>query len=825
MLVSKRIVAWLSFSIIYDLLSILYDILTSDMSRRSKSTFGSTVMHILLGTPKRRISASQRERETTTRRRSRNSIKFEVEENVAREIYGVVYFAASVLMVLSLYGGLGKVGDFVSGTFKPLLGFGINLIPILFFGISAGLFFSKKTVFNASRVAGIILFMVALLSIFHLSVPPDDLLNAADRGEYGGYIGFVPNFIFRSLLQIGEIGSSIIFFSSLVVGLLLTFQFSIMDFLREARPEIRLEKRQRVKEVDDGVIEVPDESMEEIEEAQINIIKPRKPAMLPAGDDEDDDETDEEEEREVAKAPTIKRHTSPTPAADQKPVMGVKGEFAWEFPPLDLLEKPVVADTVDDDTLKANADVIRNKLDQFGIDVIMNDVHVGPTVIQYTLRPHEGVKLSKITGLKNDLALALAAKAIRIEAPIPGKSLVGIEIPNDKRVTVRLKEILQSAEWKETKSQLRIPLGQSVSGQAIVADLATMPHILIAGATGAGKSVGMNSFLMSLLYQNSPNDLKFIMIDPKRVELNTYNGIPHLLTPVITDVEKAATSLRWAVAEMNRRYVVLSEAGHRNIADYNGDETLEIKMPKIIIVIDELADLMMAAGKDVEASICRIAQMARAVGMHLMVATQRPSVDVITGLIKANIPARVAYAVTSGIDSRTILDAIGAEDLLGQGDMLYMSGQMSKPVRIQGVYVSSKEIERVTNRVKLTREPEYDDTITAGAGGNTGGPMGKGPGGGTGNDPLYNQALALVVESRKASASLLQRRLEVGYARAARILDEMEANGVIGPVRGAKAREIYLQAIDENADQSSQSQGQQDAPLEQTMSEEEALKE
>lgn len=780
-------------------------------------------MHILLGTPKRRVSASQ---QTTSRRRSRNGIKFEVEENVAREIYGVVYFAASVLMLLSLYGGLGKVGEFVSGAFKPLLGFGINLVPFLFFGISAGLFFSKKTVFNASRVAGIILFMVSLLSIFHLSVPDEDLLNAADRGEYGGYIGFVPNFIFRSLLQIGDIGSSIIFFSALVVGLLLTFQFSIMEFLREARPEIRLEKRQRVKEVDDGVIEVPDESMEEIEEAQINIIKPRKPAMLPQGDDDDDDETDEEDEqeREVAKAPTIKRHTSPTPAADQKPVMGVKGEFAWEFPPLDLLEKPVVADTVDDETLKANADVIRNKLDQFGIDVIMNDVHVGPTVIQYTLRPHEGVKLSKITGLKNDLALALAAKAIRIEAPIPGKSLVGIEIPNDKRVTVRLKEILQSAEWKETKSQLRIPLGQSVSGQAIVADLAAMPHMLIAGATGAGKSVGMNSFLMSLLYQNSPNDLKFIMIDPKRVELNTYNGIPHLLTPVITDVEKAATSLRWAVAEMNRRYVVLSEAGHRNIADYNGDETLEIKMPKIIIVIDELADLMMAAGKDVEASICRIAQMARAVGMHLMVATQRPSVDVITGLIKANIPARVAYAVTSGIDSRTILDTIGAEDLLGQGDMLYMSGQMSKPSRIQGVYVSSKEIERVTNRVKLTCEPEYDDTITAGSGGGSGGPMGKGPGGGTGNDPLYNQALALVVESRKASASLLQRRLEVGYARAARILDEMEANGVIGPVRGAKAREIYLQSVDEGEEQQ-QSQGQQGAPLEQTMSEEEALKE
>lgn len=772
------------------------------MARRSRSSFSGSIMRILLGNSSR-ASRSYRLKDRAVSRNVRaRRMRFEVEESVAREIYAVIYLATSLLLLMSVYGGLGRVGDFIAGLLRPLFGFGIHLIPPLFFAMSAGLFFAKKSVFSLSRIAGIALFMISLLSIFHLSVPEEDLLYAAQRGDYGGYVGFVPNFLFRTVLQIGNWGASIVFVASIIIGLLLTFEFSIMAFLKEAKPEIRLEKRRRVTETDEGIIEVPDEAIEESEDAEIAIIKPAKSPLLAQSDTDEDEEQDSEsqdaqQDTFLQRAdPAIARATIVQDKSEQKAVFGTKGEFAWEFPPLDLLENPLSADTVDDETLKANAEVIRNKLEQFGIDVVMNDVHVGPTVIQYTLRPHEGVKLSKITGLKNDLALALAAKAIRVEAPIPGKSLVGIEIPSDKRVTVRLKEILKSPQWKEVKSQLRLPLGQSVSGQAITVDLGAMPHILIAGATGAGKSVGMNSFLMALLYQNSPNDLKFIMIDPKRVELNTYNGIPHLLTPVITDVEKAATSLRWAVAEMNRRYTVLAETGHRNIADYNSDDSIDVKLPKIIIVIDELADLMMAAGKDVEASICRIAQMARAVGMHLMVATQRPSVDVITGLIKANIPARVAYAVTSGIDSRTILDSIGAEDLLGQGDLLFTSGTMSKPIRIQGVYVSSKEIERVTNRVKLTREPEYDTSITSSevARANVQGlPPTKVGGSSSGNDPLYEQALAVIVESRKASASLLQRRLEIGYARAARILDEMEANGVIGPVRGAKPREIYIQ--------------------------------
>lgn len=750
----------------------------------------SGLINLITGRPSRPSRIVRR------RRRIGSGLRFEVESSVAREISAVIYLAISLLVLLSIYGGLGTVGRVFSDALKPIFGFGIHLIPVAFFSISLALFFAKKSPFTLARITGIALILVSLLSIFHLSVPVDDILYAAEAGRYGGYVGFVLNFFFRSVLQIGNLGSSIIFVAAFIIGGLLTFEVSIMNLLRQAKPEIRLEHSKKFKVTDEGIVEIEDE--EEGEDEEINIIKPQ----AGSDDEESDEETgaDFEEKEDEGKEPEDTKDVNevapePVDIEARGPVRTKKQDIAWEFPPMDLLELPRAADAVDDELLKEKAELIRTKLEQFGIEVTMSDVHVGPTVIQYTLKPHEGVKLSKITALKSDLALALAASAIRIEAPIPGKSFVGIEVPNEQRTIVRLREILDSVEWASMDSKLRLPLGRTVSGKPVTIDLAAMPHMLVAGATGSGKSVGMNSFLLALLYQNSPQDLKFIMIDPKRVELASYNGIPHLLTPVITDLEKAAISLKWAVAEMNRRYILFSETGYRNITEYNASDKNEDKLPKIIVVVDELADLMMAAGKEVEASICRIAQMARAVGMHLIIATQRPSVDVITGLIKANISARIAYQVTAGVDSRTILDSIGAEDLLGQGDMLFVSGQMSKPVRIQGVFVSSKEIERVTNRVKLTIEPEYDESITSVqvAKQNVQGlPNVKGGFASTGNDPLYDRALSLIIEHRKASASLLQRRLEVGYARAARILDEMEANGVIGPVRGAKPREIYV---------------------------------
>lgn len=458
------------------------------------------------------------------------------------------------------------------------------------------------------------------------------------------------------------------------------------------------------------------------------------------------------------------------------------------------------SNTADSGNIKVYAEVISQTLANFGIEVEMGEVNIGPTVTQYTLKPAEGIKLTRITALVNDLALTLAAHPIRIEAPIPGKSLVGIEIPNKAVALVRMKEVLSSPTFEAAmaKSKLNIALGKDVSGGANIADLARMPHLLIAGATGSGKSVCINSILVSLLYQNSPRDLKMILIDPKRVEFTPYNGIPHLLTPVITEVDKTINALRWTVIEMEKRYRLFAEVGARNIDTYNRkikDPTLQ--MPYIVVAVDELADLMAHAAREVEGLIVRLAQMARATGIHLVLATQRPSVNVVTGLIKANIAPRIAFMVASQIDSRTIIDMAGAERLLGRGDMLYISGDGSKPKRIQSVIVSDKEIKEVTDFVKQQAEPAYNEEVVQPQRYNLGGSSNSSTGGDFGeDDPLYQEAYDLVVETGKASASYLQRRLRVGYARAARLLDLLEQHGVIGPGEGAKPREVLVKGDD-----------------------------
>lgn len=462
----------------------------------------------------------------------------------------------------------------------------------------------------------------------------------------------------------------------------------------------------------------------------------------------------------------------------------------WEFPAIGLLEYSS-ATKADAGDIGKNVEVIKKTLGDFGIEVAMSEVNVGPTLTQYTLKPSEGVKLSNITARANDVALALAAHPIRIEAPIPGKSLVGIEIPNKVSATVSLREVLEAAEYKDIDSNLSLGLGRDVSGRVIVADLKKMPHLLIAGATGSGKSVCMNAVLVNLLYKNSPLDLRILLIDPKRVEFTEYNGIAHLLTGVVTDTDKTISALRWAVAEMERRYQHLAGHNKRNIDAYN--ENLpdgEVRMPYIVIVIDELADLMTQAANEVEGSIVRLAQMARAVGMHLIVATQRPSVDVITGLIKANILCRIAFAVPSMADSRTILDQGGADKLLGKGDMLLLTGDQPQPRRVQGVFLKDKEIHQVTEFVKQQAPPVYDDTIQTYRSNVSS--LGGGHAAGGDDDELYNDARELVLQAGKASASLLQRRLKVGYARAARLLDLLEGEGVIGPADGAKPRDVLI---------------------------------
>lgn len=756
-------------------------------------------------------------RSTKKASRRHSAVQLQIESHVMREIWAVIYGALCVLTVLSINGGLGAFGRVWQSFLTPIFGWGIYLVPVMLGGVSLALFLARRVEFDFTRVFGLGLMLVSALGTLHLSVSEGDLYEVARNGQYGGYVGFVSSFISRQIL--GVTGSYVVFLALFLISVLLTFSISIREIL--SLFEFRFSRsggssRERRSHEEDG------EEEEGLDDMVIHGMKSHLGGIIPREEVyrfEDEGESlhlrkvdpvedlDDVEEDEPAPAVVAELDGEPIPvehieealqAAEATAEMVSEEELPWELPPLDLLTDNRFDIVLNEDSLKDKAEAIKEKLAQFGIQVKMHDVHVGPTVIQYTLKPHEGVKLSKITNLKSDLALALAASAIRIEAPIPGKSFVGIEVPNDTRTTVHLREMIESlefqAEVKRTGSKLLIPLGRDVSGKPIIANLPKMPHLLVAGATGSGKSVATNAMLLSFLYQNSPRELKLILIDPKQVELNLYNGIPHLLTPVITEPDKAAIALRWVVAEMTRRYTVCADAGHRNIDDYNADPNSPQRMPKIVVVIDELADLMMVAGKEVEASICRIAQMARAVGIHLIVATQRPSVDVITGLIKANIPARIAFTVASSIDSRTILDGGGAEDLLGQGDMLYLSGTMGKPFRIQGVFVSTEEVQKVTNRVKLTLEsvPVYNEDITSRK---TAVSLVSGvPKSDMADDDeeLYNQALEIVQRTQKASATMLQRHLKVGYSRAARLIDMLEENGVVGEASGAKPREVFV---------------------------------
>lgn len=466
----------------------------------------------------------------------------------------------------------------------------------------------------------------------------------------------------------------------------------------------------------------------------------------------------------------------------------------WQFPSIDLLNQK--QDKADAGDVNANAQAIHDTFSNFNIDVEMEGANIGPRVTQYTLKPPTGVKLTKITALENNLALDLAAHSIRMEAPIPGKRAVGIEVPNIKSATVRLSSILLSDEWQKMTSPLSFAIGKDISGTPVVADLARMPHLLVAGQTGSGKSVMINDILTSLLYRNSPADLKLILVDPKQVELKPYDDIPHLLTPVLTEPEKCISALKWAVAEMERRYRTLADEGKRSILEYNNLKKEE-GMPYIVIVIDELADLMMMAARDVEALIVRIAQKARAVGIHLVLATQRPSVDVITGLIKANVPARIAFTTASQVDSRTIIDQIGAEKLLGQGDMLFLTADMPKPKRVQGAFIDEPETAKITDFIRMQRPPQYDDEVVSqpvqlnGKGGVVA------SGSTDADDDMWRDAVQVVIENRKASTSLLQRRLRIGYGRAARLIETMEEQGIVGQADGSRPREVLVNSIDE----------------------------
>lgn len=504
-----------------------------------------------------------------------------------------------------------------------------------------------------------------------------------------------------------------------------------------------------------------------------------------------------EEHKEKKDSEEKKKETPQKSLLESQPLSNVPGSSAtvWEYPPLSLLNDGA-GGNADRGDVKKNADIIEQTLDSFGIKARVAEVNGGPAITQYALEIALGTKLAKITALQNDLALALSAPTgqIRIEAPIPGRNLVGIEIPNHSPEFVSLKKMLTSKQLKNNPSKLAVGLGLNVSGESVVVDIEKMPHILIAGSTGSGKSVSINAFLCTILYRASPEEVKLMLVDPKRVELTGYNGIPHLLTPVIVDPNQVVSALRWALKEMERRYKIFAEVGVRNIQSYNEMSGFQA-MPYLLIVIDELADIMLFAPSEVEDLITRLAQMARATGIHLIVSTQRPSTDVITGLIKANIPCRIAFNVTSMVDSRVIIDMPGAEKLLGKGDMLYIPPDQAKPTRIQGAYLSDREIDNLIGYLKQQGiEPTYDQAVTEKYQPRIPGSLG----GSTGEvDELLERAIEIVTQSDRASASLLQRRLSIGYARAARILDQLQEMGIVGPAEGAKPREVLIKNASE----------------------------
>ncbi len=665
--------------------------------------------------------------------------------DVLMGIWAIVSLSLGVVLLLASFHKAGPLGDLLFKGGSALLGIGYYLIPATLIVAGTLLLLGKKNGLMRRTVVGGLVFITGSLGLIDILYPE----KAGLLGRLGGAIE----------VPFGYWAGIVVSVAALSIGLVF-----ILDVPVKIDPEkIKLKKNGSAKLVVNG--EGKSESPSE------------KPAESKAK------ESQEEKENGPVSGGTENTEAFSRNAGKAEKKLSFKN---YVPPPLRLLNSSVEKPTVGD--LQANANIIKRTLDSFGIPVEMGEITIGPKVTRYTLKPAEGIKLSRITALNQDLSLALAAHPLRIEAPIPGKSLVGIEVPNKTAALVRLGTLLSYPDFNSAGT-LGFALGKGLSGEPVFPNIAKMPHLLVAGATGSGKSVTIHSIIISLLYKNSPETLRFIFVDPKRVELSVYSGLPHLIAPVITEGKKAVSALRWAIAEMDRRYETLLKEGFRDIKSFN-EKHGENPMPYLVIVIDELADLMTTYGREVEGSIVRLAQMARATGIHLIVSTQRPSVEVITGLIKANITTRIALQVASQIDSRTILDTSGAEKLLGGGDMLLVSSELSKPRRIQGSFLTDEEIKSVAkfiidnnegeiNELSVTEPSELEGILSS-------------PTGDEDEDDMFPDALEVVSEAGKASASLLQRRLKIGYARAARLLDIMESKGIIGPGDGAKPREVYI---------------------------------
>ena len=711
------------------------------------------------------------------RRKKRRKSFFEDLSPQARQAIGAVVFGVlGIFFILSWLGYAGMAGEFTHDILTFLFGAGFILAPL-----ACGLYVyillrpEEGEEVSISKIIGVILLVLSILGLLTL---------IQDAGGVGGLVLAWPLTYLIDTTATGIILSAIVlisFFLTFNTGLVLPH----LSFLQ--------------KKDDVGNIEIDEEYEEEHSE-----------------DEDTEDEYGGEEEEEEPEKKTLSERVGLGGAASRGANGFAVSSFAGPYdpPPLSLLEKDKGKARVGD--VKANANIIKRTLQNFNIQVEMDEVSIGPSVTRYALKPAEGVRISKIVGLQNNLELALAASPIRIEAPIPGKSLVGIEVPNTAKATVGLASLLSSPEYTDSPKPLLVALGKDITGNTHFADLARMPHTLIAGTTGSGKSVTIHTLVTSLLFRNSPEQLRFIMADPKRVELTLYNGIPHLLTPVITDAKKCILSLKWAAKEMERRYDILQTEKVRDIHSYHeniyhpakegapeeDEEDMPEPLPYIVIIIDELADIMSAYPRELEAAIVRLAQMSRAVGIHLVLSTQRPSVNVITGLIKANIPARIALQVASQVDSRTILDQVGAEKLLGAGDMLFLSGELSKPQRLQSAFIGETELKKVTNYLKKQLNAQELDAIDlSGDTKESSDAFFESMEDEEEGDELYEEARDIVINAGKASTSYLQRRLRIGYSRAARLIDLLEDRGIIGPADGAKPREILVGGNDDDIEE------------------------
>jgi len=712
------------------------------------------------------------------------------------QVGAVLLIGFSLMIVLGWFGLGGPVLDWINEATMKTIGYGVYVVPVVFIYVAVEIFRAEN-----NRIPFVMKLATAVELVWFAGL--FGLLKASDGKTTGGFVGDTVNSGMSQLVDGGV--AAFIYILLILLTALFIIRVSPITIIKKIW-EI---SRRDTKEIDENVKVMRNAAALETPKGSTTMADFKMNAGVPMLGAE------ETMDKKNPRLNTLRNSVVKDKVAEDQAALVTVSDPNWKAPSVDLLEKK--QSPADPGDVQQNAQTIKDTLAEFNIHVEMEGANIGPKVTQYTLRPPSGVKLTKITALETNIALNLAAQSLRMEAPIPGQKAVGIEVPNRKAADVRLHSIITSKQWTSDSEPLPFAIGKDIAGQAVVGDLNKMPHLLIAGQTGSGKSVMINTLLSSLLYHNSPSEMKLILVDPKQVEMAPYEDIPHLITPVITEPEKTISALKWAVNEMERRYKLLAEHKVRDIKTYNdmirnSKKTITVTddeghdqqhengaMPYIVIVIDELADLMMVAARDVESLIVRLAQKARAVGVHLVLATQRPSVDVITGLIKANVPARIAFTVASQIDSRTILDQMGAEKLLGQGDMLLLTPSMSKPKRVQGAWVTDEEVMKITDHLRQQSPPQYNDEVVSQ-------PVQLNGKGGVvmdfdanhdGNDDMYKDAVRVVVDSGKASASLLQRRLRVGYARAARLVEEMEEQGIIGPADGARPREVLISSVDE----------------------------